>query len=216
MYFLRLILVLSLGLIISACGSQSKNKGNATAIDAAANTATLSVVPGDTYSVRKVVIRVPETLVVSEENRYYPEGDIVWRGDPPGDRHAQVKAIFEVGIGRGAAAMKGKTKVDIDIEVMRFHALTEKARYSVGGLHAITFAITLMDPKTGEPIRPSRIVQADLDGYGGDEAIAADAAGLTQKFRITNHLANVIVIELSTPEGYQNGDFGIIQTLNKY
>jgi hypothetical protein len=31
---------------------------------------------------------------VSEENVYAPEAEIVWRGEPEGDRHAQVAQIF--------------------------------------------------------------------------------------------------------------------------
>ena len=106
------------------------------------------------------------------------------------------------------------TVYDLDIEVLRFHALTEKARYSIGGIHSITFQVTLTDPATGATVGEPRIVQADLPGYGGDEAIAADAQGFTQKFRITNHLANVIVVELTDPEGYSNARLGVLQTIN--
>ena len=43
-------------------------------------------------------VSVPKSLKVNERNTYYPIGDIVWRGDPMGDRHAQVKAMFEAGL----------------------------------------------------------------------------------------------------------------------
>ena len=38
------------------------------------------------YDVAEVKIVVPQTLRVSEANSYRPNADIVWRGDPPGDR----------------------------------------------------------------------------------------------------------------------------------
>ncbi|MGR3344325.1 MAG: DUF6778 family protein, partial [Paracoccaceae bacterium] len=50
---------------------------------------------------------VPETLRVSERNSYKPIADIVWCEDPFGDRHDQVKAIFEEGITRAVASFSG-------------------------------------------------------------------------------------------------------------
>jgi hypothetical protein len=214
MRVVRAIVFTVLGLALTACGSSRSNSADADAISQAANSDIVITSPDADLKISNVTIRVPETLVVSEENRYYPSGDIVWRGDPPGDRRAQVKAIFEDGIGRGTATLDGSTAYNLDIEVLRFHALTEKARYSIGGIHSITFQVTLTDPATGATVGEPRIVQADLPGYGGDEAIAADAQGFTQKFRITNHLANVIVVELTDPEGYSNARLGVLQTIN--
>jgi hypothetical protein len=214
MRVVRAIVFTVLGLALTACGSSRSNSADADAISQAANSDVVITSPDADLKISNVTIRVPETLVVSEENRYYPSGDIVWRGDPPGDRRAQVKAIFEDGIGRGTATLDGSMAYNLDIEVLRFHALTEKARYSIGGIHSITFQVTLTDPATGATVGEPRIVQADLPGYGGDEAIAADAQGFTQKFRITNHLANVIVVELTDPEGYSNARLGVLQTIN--
>lgn len=214
MRMLRVVLAIGLGVVLAGCSATGQSGGNATAIAAAANSTAVQARPDAPVSVRNVTVRVPETLTVSEQNRYYPSGDIVWREDPPGDRHAQVKAIVEAGITRGAATLKGAKAVDLDIDVTRFHALTEKARFSIGGVHSITFSVTLKDPNTGKALGPARVVHADLKAYGGQEAIDADAKGLTQKFRITNHLANVIVVELSDPEGYQNANLGILQAIN--
>jgi hypothetical protein len=191
------------------------DRQEAAAIDEAANSAEVQANPDALVSVNAIEIIVPNTLLVSEANRYYPNGDIVWRGEPLGDRRAQVKAIFEEGIGRGAATLDGATPVDIQVEVLRFHALTQKARYTVGGVHAITFAVTLKDPETGMLLADPHIVRADLKAYGGEEALSAEAGGFTQKFRITNHLANVIVAELSDPDGYHNAKLGFFQTINR-
>jgi hypothetical protein len=165
-------------------------------------------------SINSIVVSVPRSLKVSERNSYLPRGDIVWRGDPIGDRYVQIQHIFEAALLREAADLKGPVKVDLVIEVKRFHALTEKARYTTGGVHSITFDLAIRDPQTGNLVVPVRTVRADLEEFGGQQAILADARGETQKVRITNHLAEVIRQELSNPEGYKNASLGFIQLLN--
>ncbi|WP_299674874.1 DUF6778 family protein [uncultured Roseobacter sp.] len=165
-------------------------------------------------NVRQIEVAVPETLKVSEANSYYPSGDIVWRGDAPGDRHAQVQAIFEEAMTRGTADMTTGTPVVLDVEVLRFHALTEKARYTVGGVHSIRFGLTLRDARTGEALGGQRVVRADLRGFGGQKAVDAERQGLTQKVRITEHLARVIETELEQRGGYANQRLGLVQAIN--
>ncbi|WP_229884423.1 DUF6778 family protein [Roseobacter sp. MH60115] len=166
------------------------------------------------WNVQRVNVTVPETLVVSEANSYYPSGDIVWRGDPAGDRHAQVKAIFETAMARGTSDMNAGQPVILDVQVLRFHALTEKTRYTIGGIHSISFGVTLRDANSGALLGESRVVKADLRGFGGQQAIDAERAGLTQKVRITDHLAKVIEAELATAGGYTNQRLGLVQAIN--
>ncbi|WP_299958924.1 DUF6778 family protein [uncultured Roseobacter sp.] len=166
------------------------------------------------WNVQRVNVTVPETLVVSEANSYYPSGDIVWRGDPAGDRHAQVKAIFETAMARGTSDMNAGQPVTLDVQVLRFHALTEKTRYTIGGIHSISFGVTLRDANSGALLGESRVVKADLRGFGGQQAIDAERAGLTQKVRITDHLAKVIEAELVTADGYTNQRLGLVQAIN--
>ena len=142
-------------------------------------------------------VRVPETLRVSEANLYYPPGDIVWRGEPMGDRYAQVKAIFDTSLDRAGRAVAGDIPVMARIEVKRFHAISEKARYTVGGMHSIAFDLTFLDAGTGLPVVPTYQVRADLQGYGGKQAMLAEARGVTQKYRITRHLTDVLAQELA-------------------
>ena len=165
-------------------------------------------------SVNTVTVRVPRSLKVSEANRYLPKGDIVWREDPIGDRHAQVQKIFEDALITGVSPLNGPVKVDVDVQVLRFHALTEKARYTTGGVHSITFELAIKNPATGELLVPVRTVRADLDGFGGQQALLAEARGQTQKVRISAHLAEVIRQELTNPEGYQKASLGFMQMLN--
>ena len=42
------------------------------------------------YQVAEIRVNVPRTLKVSEANTFLPKADIVWRGEPRADRHAQV------------------------------------------------------------------------------------------------------------------------------
>lgn len=148
------------------------------------------------YTVRAFRVIVPEDLEVSEKNSYFPGADIVWRGDPLGDRHVQVKAIFEAGTQKGIDRIETEAKaVDVLIQVTRFHSVTERARYTVGGVHAMEFYMTLFDPKTQTKLE-RRFIKADLPAYAGSRALAADAKGITMKSRITEHLASVIRTEL--------------------
>lgn len=173
----------------------------------------LATVPKVT--VDEVRVRVPRSLKVSERNSYLPRGDIVWREDPIGDRYVQVGTIVQDALTKGVAQLNGPVHVVLDVEVKRFHALTEKTRYSYGGVHSISFDMALLDPKTGQVLVPPRTVNADLEGFGGQQAIEAEARGLTQKVRISNYLAEVIRQELSSPEGYKNASLGLIQLWNR-
>ncbi len=217
---IRIAALLVMGGLVSACGAP--NVGSQAApfeatplafADAQVETPEAAA-PLTDVRVTDIKITVPRSLTVSEANRYLPKADIVWRGDQIGDRHAQVAAIFDTAITRGAQMVNGTLPVSLDIKVTRFHALTEKARYSVGGVHNIDFELTLRDPETGAALADTRFVRADLDGFGGQQAINAEARGQTQKVRITNHLAEVIRQELTTAEGFQNPRLGLIQAWN--
>lgn len=170
---------------------------------------------GTSFSISKVNVRVPRTLKVSEANRYLPQGDIVWREDPLGDRHAQVQAIVQAGMDRGVLPLQGQVAAELDIEVLRFHALTQKARYTTGGVHAISFTMVLRDAITGEALTPVRHIDADFTAFGGRRALVAIAQGQTQKVRITAELAKVIQQEILRPGTREKRRGGLILALNK-
>lgn len=172
-------------------------------------------VPGAQMNIAKVNVRVPRTLTVSEANRYLPQGDIVWREDPLGDRHAQVQAIVQAAMEAGVRPLQGAVAAELDVEVLRFHALTQKARYTTGGVHAIAFTMVLRDAETGEALTQVREIEADLTAYGGRRALVAIAEGQTQKVRITGFLAKVIQQEILRPGTRDNRTGGLIQALNK-
>lgn len=210
---IKLMMLLGLGALVSACGGTAPVTRAAPfeplAAEAQAPTALEPV------TITAINVQVPRSLKVSEANRYIPAGDIIWRGEPIGDRHAQVQALFEEAFSRTAANMVGPREVIVDVRVMRFHGLTEKARYSVGGVHNIEFDLMFRDAQTGLVLGEPRRVRADLAAFGGQQAIEADAAGQTQKVRITAHLAEVLRQEIMQPGGHQTAKLGLIQRLNK-
>ncbi len=187
---------------VTACASPdlvSRNVApNASLLEA---TPQAALVPS--YHVTALNVTVPTTLKVSEANNFYPAGaDIVWRGDPFGDRYEQIKAIFEDGMGRGVARLNGSTDVIVDIVVQRFHSVTERTRYTVGGVHSIRFAMTIRDAASGAVLEPTRVINTDLNAFGGLAAVRAEAAGLTQKVRLTEHLEKVFLYELTRPRDF--------------
>jgi len=209
-----LIAALGAGLALSACAQAPLETASRNApAPLAQEDIAPATLPLEVVSVR---VNVPRSLRVSEANRFLPGGDIVWRGDPPGDRHAQVQRIVETAMRKGVENLEGDgVPVMLDIKVTRFHALTEKARYTVGGVHAIQFNMQLRDPETGAPMGEPHFVKADFKAFGGRAAVRAEQAGLTQKKRITDHLANVIRTELTDPEGYRAANLGLLGALNQ-
>jgi len=211
MYSVKFIAALMLGLGLSACASVETATRNAPLEAPALRPA---AVPLDVQEVR---VNVPRSLRVSEANRYLPGGDIVWREDAPGDRHAQVAAILNDAVERGVAGLpEGGLPVVLDVEVTKFHALSEKARYTIGGVHAIQFTYTLRDPETGAALTPPKFVKADFKALGGKKAIAAERQGITQKVRITEHVAHVIRAELGAGQSYRAQALGLIGALNQF
>lgn len=151
------------------------------------------------YDVTGFKIIVPRTLKVSEANTFKPRADIVWHGDPSGDRYQQVGDILTAAATRATTGMTQGRAVTLDITLVKFHGLTEKTRYTIGGMHDLRFDLTVRDAATGEVLDGPRLVVADVKAAGGDRAIAEDAAGFTQKVVVTNRLTEVLRRELSAP-----------------
>lgn len=178
-------LALAGSLLLAACGGGQWATDYADVISPAASKG---------WRVVAVDVTVPETLTVSEQNLYAPNADIVWREDKFGNRHNQVDAIITNAAKRGAAGLRGNRPVKLLITVREFHALTEKARSTlqISGVHNITFSAQVVDARTGAALSPVDLIRADLVGFVGREAAAAERKGLTQKVRITSHVSKVI------------------------
>ncbi|MGB8813776.1 MAG: DUF6778 family protein [Paracoccaceae bacterium] len=198
---MKTLAAFGLALALGACGSVEPASRNVQpdgfGLSVASKNGPTTVALAPQYDVAQIRILVPTSLKVSEANRFYPLADVVWRGEPRGDRYAQVKAIFEDGFSQGTVAMHTGPKVVVEAEVLRFHCLTEKTRYTVGGMHSVKFNLTVRDAVTGVVIDGPRLVNADIKASGGALAIAEDQAGRTQRVVIVEHLAEVIRKELS-------------------
>ncbi|NNE51811.1 MAG: hypothetical protein HKN30_05350 [Sulfitobacter sp.] len=209
---LKLIAALGLGLMVSACGTVPDIASRNAPFEETAPNQTYPAAPvvrtagqvqTSQIKVAKVGVNVPRSLKVSEANTFYPLGDIVWRGDPIGDRHAQIQAIYQNAVAKAAGDMRGATDVIVDIQVIRFHSVTEKTRFTVGGVHNMHFRMRVRDARTGAILLPSREIKANLEAFGGYRAMEAERKGQTQKVRVTDHLAKVIrqeLLKVSVPQ----------------
>ncbi len=190
---------------LAACGSsQSVSRNESTdrpLIGAFSHTMMLSFTAMDvvetSYNVVKVNVTVPQTLRVSEANSYVPMADIVWHGDPAGDRAGQVQALLTEAATKATKDMTSGPKVEVDLVLTRFHALTPKARYSTGGNFATRFIMTVRDVTSGKIIDGPRPVVADCLASGGNRAMQEESAGITQKSVVEEHVAKILAHELT-------------------
>ncbi len=198
MIVLRRILAMGLLLGLAACATPEPATRGASVAPSLIDSSKVMMVTPD-YNVTAIWIHVPTTLKVSEANSYFPIADIVWHGDPTGNRYDQVQTIFQQAFATGTADLRGTKDVVVDATVTRFHALTQKARYTTGGMHTLHFVLTVRDAKTGAILDGPRPVVADVKGAGGARAVRQEAEGLTQKTVIEKRLAQVIYDELTAP-----------------
>lgn len=144
------------------------------------------------WNVVGISVNVPEELTVSDENSFVPVADIVWHGDPMGDRKAQVAAIVREGIARGADGLNGATPVNFNVQVTEFHGVSPISREKApSAVHNISYLIQVTDARTGELIAAPTEIKADLEAYTGFRAIEATIQGQTQKVRVTEHIEAV-------------------------
>ena len=190
----KLIAAMGFGIVLTACGMTTETPSRNAPFDPE----TAGFLPG-AMSVAQVDVTVPYDLKISESNTYYPVTDIVWRGDPSGDRRAQSRQIFETAFTYGTRDMEGERQSILEVEVKRFHSLTDRVRLSVGGVHHMVFDLTVRDALTGAVILPTREIDTSLTAFGGLQAVRAQARGQTQKVRVTGYLARVIQQELGLP-----------------
>lgn len=149
------------------------------------------------YEVRAVNVTVPRSLSVSEANSLLPRADIVWRGEPRGDRYQQVETIFNDAAAQATGAMRTGPGVVVDITVTSFHALSERARYTVGGNYNMRFLLTVRDAETGKILQGPRPIVGDIAASGGNRAVDEEAKGMTQKVVVHQRLVEVLRRELS-------------------
>lgn len=196
MKIFRLLLVLGVTSLSAACttdsGVASRNQPLETGFAAS------GAVVRD-YAVQDVRVSVPYALSVSEANTYFPFADIVWRGDVFGNRHYQLAVLFEEAAARGAEQLEGAIPVIAEVELRRFHGVTEKTRFSFGGDYDVQYMLTVRHALTGEVLEPAHLVKDKLDAPGGSAAMALDRAGLTERVRVMDFMTQRFLQDLSGP-----------------
>jgi hypothetical protein len=148
------------------------------------------------YSLQGFAFAAQNGLIVSERENYYPNGDIVWRGDPRGPRIAQIAAMFTEAANRSKQAINGGQPVNVAVTLVRFHGVTNRTRYSIGGIYNVIFDITILDSGSGAVIEPTRRVVGNLDAPGGERAVQLEETGQTQKVRVTDFLTRLLSAQL--------------------
>ena len=133
------------------------------------------------YKVVGYSVSVPRSLLVSEADVYLPIADIVWHGDPDGDRYEQIKAIFDAALAQSTQDMTQGRAVTVSVEIKKFHALTPKTRATVGGNFAMHFYLTVLDAETNEVLDGPRMVVADTKASGGAGAARRTAGHHPEK-----------------------------------
>lgn len=194
MYGLRISIVLA-ALALSGCMmSEPPSRGQSP------QSLLLETAQSPAYAVKAVNVVVPRSLTVSEANTYKPAADIVWHGDPDGDRYAQVQTIVQGAMARATQGMTQGRPVVLDVLVTKFHALTQKTRDTIGGKHNLFYTLTVRDAVTGQILTTSK-VNATVRGAGGATARAEEAAGRTQKVVIAEALATSLQKQLAPKSG---------------
>jgi len=195
MKMLKIISVMALGLGVAGCASVDTVSRNAPIEAPGLGTQRFAVARD--YVVENVTFSAPSDLRVSESNSYYPNADVVWRGDPIGDRIDQIGSLFKVATERNATELTGNVPVIVDFQLVRFHGVTERTRFSVGGVYNIEFMMSVRNAITGEVIEAPRFIEADLSAPGGIAALILEQKGQTEKVRVTDYLTQVLRDELS-------------------
>lgn len=193
-------LIATLALSAAACAPiepATRNASEVTALDEIVVDGSAPVAEAPRYKVEAVQVVVPEKLRVSEANLYYPLGDIIWHGDAAGDRHAQVQAIFAEAASRATREMTEGQPVVVDLQVMRFHALSPITRYTIGGTYGVRFALTLRDAETGAVVAGPKVLDHGFKASGGQRAVEEEARGYTQKVAVTEFLAEYLNDEIA-------------------
>jgi hypothetical protein len=152
------------------------------------------------WRVVDVQVDAPASLVVSEAKSWFPQADIVWREDPPGDRRAQVSRIIADAARSAAAPLRGSEPVILQATVQRFHALTFEAETQLSGMgvHDIEFTLTARDARTGAILAGPDHVQASLPAYSGTTMTEMRLRGESQRSQISAHLRATFAAWLGT------------------
>lgn len=194
-FFTTPALIIAAALTLSACASPSQVTRNAPFEDPIPSIE----VPMQDWSIVDVQVVVPRSLTVSEANSIKPIADIVWRGDPVGDRYLQIEELMRSALLPVLRPRDGaQTPAIVMLEVERFHAVTERARYTIGGAHEIEFVLTVRHAETGALLSGPRSVDLTFRADGGRQALEAEARGITQRVSVIHRLQTWALTEFAS------------------
>jgi hypothetical protein len=204
----RAALMLATAALLSACAGGDLVSRNApfqsSLLNAQEGEAHAPVPLNPSYRVVDVKVDVPASLTTSEQNGIKPRVDILWQEDPVGDRHAQVRELMTAALEEGVSSVNGSRDVVLEVVMTRFHALTKRTRYSIGGEHEVWMYVAVRDAKTGELLEPARRVGFD-HRVSAEQALENDAKGLNQRLEITALVKDMIRHELTRPRDFLQG-----------
>ena len=188
----RIVMGLCASVVLFACSpAEMPSRGLNISTPAVTDMTPINQAVEAQYNVVGYRVSVPKSLLVSEADVYLPIADIVWHGDPDGDRYQQIQTIFETALAQSTRDMTDGRAVTVSIEIKKFHALTPKTRATVGGNFAMHFYLTVLDAETHEVLDGPRMVVADTKASGGVRALREEQKGITQKTVILAHLVEV-------------------------
>jgi hypothetical protein len=142
------------------------------------------------WQVAEVNFAVPPGLSLGSPSVMAPDADIVWFGEPPGDRREQVDAIMTEAITRGTERLQGQRPVIINASLIRFHAVTPLAvSQAPEAVHDIAFRVEVLDAGNGARLTQAMRIDASLPALTGAAAVIANDQGQSQKVRITDYVA---------------------------
>lgn len=146
-----------------------------------------------TWAVTEVAVTVPDTLsIATDPDERFPETDLNWWEDPPGDRRAQIADIMREAVAGAVSPLRGTTPVRVEVTVRKFHALTPDAlENGTRGWHDVIFDLAVRDA-AGTLLAEETAINADIRAYQGEEAKRALARGETQRKVIARRVADVV------------------------
>lgn len=184
MKFYKIVSVFVVCGLLASCSSRNTSFSEEVSADVSTN-----------WHVHDVQVIVPDSLTTSEVNILRPDVDVVWHGDPQGDRLQQVGDILHDALEVAAESLIPENyhrPVVIEATLIQFHSLTPRARALVGGIHKVKFSIQVVDQKTGEVLAGPTVISADEFAFGNWKAVRSDAEGQTMKIRISNRIVEVV------------------------
>lgn len=175
------------GLALAGCGSTFS-----TAYDTAAPPAARA-----DWRVTDVRIVTPANLTTTEQNSFIPKADVVWHGDPAGNRIQQAAAIVKRGVEQGLGGLRGRHGVIATVTLRRFHSETPKAYFqgpAGSGVHSVAFDLTITDARTGAVLAGPQLIKADLPATGAarDGQQSNTLPSALWKKQISDHIAATV------------------------